>query len=333
MPSSTSGARARSFHPHRRRRAEPGRAVAEPEVRLRVAASPRSRPSPAAPRADSGRLAARRPRQGTAAESRQEVSPTWSGSGRRSSSSSSADQELLGHASISTTQIYTRVEPGRLRAAYAGATGDQAPATWSRREKKKKKKKPAHFWLWLEHMLPAAPAQIISTAIGLIGSIERYDLYCEIKLRWMWLDVARRSSVHVNRRGPHGANNRDLQLADIANGHGHPTNHGNNPATTTRSLSQPQGLCWSSPAQGHRKATRSRHPHLACAVRGWLLPGERPITFRPATVRRSRSASSAEKKKKKKKKKKKNPPPPPPPPPPAAGLLSQLSYSRTVAAV
>jgi len=30
-------------------------------------------------------------------------------------------QELLGHASISTTQIYTRVEPGRLRAAYAGA--------------------------------------------------------------------------------------------------------------------------------------------------------------------------------------------------------------------
>ncbi len=30
-------------------------------------------------------------------------------------------QELLGHASISTTQIYTRVEPGRLREAYAGA--------------------------------------------------------------------------------------------------------------------------------------------------------------------------------------------------------------------
>ncbi|MEZ5075765.1 MAG: tyrosine recombinase XerC [Solirubrobacterales bacterium] len=30
-------------------------------------------------------------------------------------------QELLGHASISTTQIYTRVEPGRLRDAYAGA--------------------------------------------------------------------------------------------------------------------------------------------------------------------------------------------------------------------
>ena len=30
-------------------------------------------------------------------------------------------QELLGHASISTTQIYTRVDPGRLRAAYAGA--------------------------------------------------------------------------------------------------------------------------------------------------------------------------------------------------------------------
>ena len=30
-------------------------------------------------------------------------------------------QELLGHASISTTQVYTRVEPGRLRKAYAGA--------------------------------------------------------------------------------------------------------------------------------------------------------------------------------------------------------------------
>ena len=30
-------------------------------------------------------------------------------------------QELLGHASVSTTQIYTRVEPGRLRAAYSGA--------------------------------------------------------------------------------------------------------------------------------------------------------------------------------------------------------------------
>ena len=30
-------------------------------------------------------------------------------------------QELLGHASISTTQIYTRVEPGRLRDAYANA--------------------------------------------------------------------------------------------------------------------------------------------------------------------------------------------------------------------
>ena len=30
-------------------------------------------------------------------------------------------QELLGHASISTTQIYTRVEPGRLREAYASA--------------------------------------------------------------------------------------------------------------------------------------------------------------------------------------------------------------------
>ncbi len=30
-------------------------------------------------------------------------------------------QELLGHSSISTTQIYTRVEPGRLREAYAGA--------------------------------------------------------------------------------------------------------------------------------------------------------------------------------------------------------------------
>lgn len=30
-------------------------------------------------------------------------------------------QELLGHASISTTQIYTRVEPGRLRRAYGDA--------------------------------------------------------------------------------------------------------------------------------------------------------------------------------------------------------------------
>lgn len=30
-------------------------------------------------------------------------------------------QELLGHSSISTTQIYTRVEPSRLREAYAGA--------------------------------------------------------------------------------------------------------------------------------------------------------------------------------------------------------------------
>ena len=28
-------------------------------------------------------------------------------------------QELLGHASISTTQIYTRVESARLRSAYA----------------------------------------------------------------------------------------------------------------------------------------------------------------------------------------------------------------------
>ncbi len=30
-------------------------------------------------------------------------------------------QELLGHASVSTTQIYTRVEPGRLRREYARA--------------------------------------------------------------------------------------------------------------------------------------------------------------------------------------------------------------------
>jgi site-specific recombinase XerD len=28
-------------------------------------------------------------------------------------------QELLGHASVSTTQVYTRVEPGRLRSEYA----------------------------------------------------------------------------------------------------------------------------------------------------------------------------------------------------------------------
>ena len=30
-----------------------------------------------------------------------------------------AIQEMLGHASISTTQVYTRVESARLRAAYA----------------------------------------------------------------------------------------------------------------------------------------------------------------------------------------------------------------------
>jgi site-specific recombinase XerD len=30
-------------------------------------------------------------------------------------------QELLGHASISTTQVYTRVESGRLKSAYARA--------------------------------------------------------------------------------------------------------------------------------------------------------------------------------------------------------------------
>ena len=30
-------------------------------------------------------------------------------------------QELLGHSSVSTTQVYTRVEPGRLRREYAKA--------------------------------------------------------------------------------------------------------------------------------------------------------------------------------------------------------------------
>jgi site-specific recombinase XerD len=30
-------------------------------------------------------------------------------------------QELLGHSSVSTTQIYTRVEPSRLRREYARA--------------------------------------------------------------------------------------------------------------------------------------------------------------------------------------------------------------------
>jgi len=45
-------------------------------------------------------------------------------------------QELLGHASISTTQVYTKVSPERLRAAYDDAH-PRAHTTTARTQKRR----------------------------------------------------------------------------------------------------------------------------------------------------------------------------------------------------